>query len=410
MQARFRRMRRAREERAKKEEEERGSIELPEVGERHGIAEELLEQGMAITKKSYLHDVVNSNNAFGLYLNVIFDVVLLINIMNTMASTMPEVDADATASSVVFRIEIICDVFFAIQYFLILYVHGLPSCLHFTRIVDAFCLMPALLLIWFQRAKKYDDDSGLAGRTTTLSDQHTWEVVIELMLVFRVVRVLDFRWFRQQSLLLGRAALEAGRNLGVPLVFGLYVWVFSACIFTYTEVYYDGIAQRELSSIPAAMYWTNIFLVGEWSIIDFSIGAGSRLCIFYCVFGIMVFAVPVGVIGEAMQSTLMQVSQERTQLQDLDAIQHRLEKMLLGRGSVAKAEEETSKAPRLAAKSEADWLPIATPEETAAAEPETGKGLRPAAKSEADWLPIASPEAAAAAATSASPQDEAVDL
>merc|ERR1719473_2204468 len=78
------------------------------------------------------------------------------------------------------------------------------------------------------------------------------------------------------------------------------------------------------------MYWTSIFLVGEWAIIDFSEGAGSRLCIFYCVFGIMVFAIPVGVIGEALHSTLIMEHQATAKMQDVDETNERLERMLVG--------------------------------------------------------------------------------
>jgi len=158
-------------------------------------------------------------------------------------------------------------------------------------------------------------------------DPQGFEWCLQLSLLLRVVRILDFPCFRHHSALLWRAISAAAPNLVVPLAFAGYVWILSACAFMWTEVFYDGIAQREFTSVPAAMYWTSIFMVGEWGVVDFSSGAGSRLCIFYCVFAIMVFAIPVGIIGEAMQSTLIQVTQEQAKLEDLVEMEKRLERL-----------------------------------------------------------------------------------
>ncbi|CAN0585857.1 unnamed protein product, partial [Ectocarpus sp. 12 AP-2014] len=46
------------------------------------------------------------------------------------------------------------------------------------------------------------------------------------------------------------------------------------------------------SSIPDAMFYTAVFLGGEWSEIDFT-WAGKVLCCVLCVFGIVLFGIPV---------------------------------------------------------------------------------------------------------------------
>lgn len=46
------------------------------------------------------------------------------------------------------------------------------------------------------------------------------------------------------------------------------------------------------SSIPDAMFYTAVFLGGEWSEVDFT-WAGKVLCCVLCVFGIVLFGIPV---------------------------------------------------------------------------------------------------------------------
>eukprot|EP00747_Dinoflagellata_sp_TGD_P072992 gnl/TRDRNA2_/TRDRNA2_157707_c0_seq1.p1 gnl/TRDRNA2_/TRDRNA2_157707_c0~~gnl/TRDRNA2_/TRDRNA2_157707_c0_seq1.p1 ORF type:complete len:153 (+),score=28.87 gnl/TRDRNA2_/TRDRNA2_157707_c0_seq1:64-459(+) len=88
-------------------------------------------------------------------------------------------------------------------------------------------------------------------------------------------------------------------------------------LFFFVENRYHGPAEEEFVSIPSTMYWCCIFLTGEWAMVDFSEGAGSRICIFCCLVGVTVFAIPVGIIVEAVQSTMVLVAHENCELQDL---------------------------------------------------------------------------------------------
>jgi hypothetical protein len=153
--------------------------------------------------------------------------------------------------------------------------------------------------------------------------------ILQAVVMLRVVRFVDHPMFQQHNFLIWRAMRESLNNIPIALCFGLYVWVFAACAFSWCETLADGKAQRELSSIPNALYWTSIFLVGEWSIVDFST-SGSRLCIFFCIFGKMVCAIPLGIVQEALLTTMLKVDQERAKTQDLAAANQRLELVLLG--------------------------------------------------------------------------------
>ena len=56
---------------------------------------------------------------------------------------------------------------------------------------------------------------------------------------------------------------------------------------------------------PKSYLRSSIYLLGEWSHDRFSDGAGSRLCIFFCLVGVALFAVPVGIVVEARGPRLL---------------------------------------------------------------------------------------------------------
>ena len=51
------------------------------------------------------------------------------------------------------------------------------------------------------------------------------------------------------------------------------------------------------------MYYTSIFLAGEWGKQDFTI-LGKIICIVYCLIGIALFAIPTGTIFESFGDVL----------------------------------------------------------------------------------------------------------
>merc|ERR1719198_1905457 len=122
-----------------------------------------------------------------------------------------------------------------------------------------------------------------------------------------------------------KALRKAAINLWAPAIVALAVWAISSTLFMWAQCYYMGDngqgikgqgEEEDMTSIPGAMYWCSIFLLGEWANVDFTDGAGSRMCIFYCLFGVMLFAVPVGIIMDAVMATLAE------QQADLDAIKN----------------------------------------------------------------------------------------
>lgn len=274
-----------------------------------------------VERKNWYITIVERKNWLGSFVMGTCDAVLLINVLTVMLGTVPEIMYDRPRQQWLFFIEVACSGVFALHYAMHICAYGIEHALHPMRLIDLCCLLPALLLPLLPEDHAHEN---------VWSRSYELERVLQVLLVFRVVRILDFPALRRNTSILCRAILEAIGNLGLPMIFALYVWVFASCLFTYTEVYVDGIAQRDLSSIPAAMYWCSIFLVGEWSTVDFSPGAGSRLCILFSILSIMAYAIPIGVISESIQSTLAMVAQERAGLHELDAVKERNLQALLG--------------------------------------------------------------------------------
>jgi len=63
--------------------------------------------------------------------------------------------------------------------------------------------------------------------------------------------------------------------------------------------YYPGLcSQHAFTNVPNALYYTAIFLGGEWGVIDFT-WTGRFVCLFLCVAGIALYAIPIGTLFES---------------------------------------------------------------------------------------------------------------
>mmetsp|Transcript_47250 Transcript_47250/g.113336 ORF Transcript_47250/g.113336 Transcript_47250/m.113336 type:complete len:223 (+) Transcript_47250:72-740(+) len=128
----------------------------------------------------------------------------------------------------------------------------------------------------------------------------------------RAVRILEFQYFAREVTMIGRAIRDAIPQLAVPGYVSLCVWIQTSALFMWLENYYKDDTPNmaeDMESVPHAMYWCCIFLTGEWANIDFTY-AGSRLCIFYMIFGIAMFSIPIGILVEAVQSTIQKAAEE----------------------------------------------------------------------------------------------------
>ena len=69
------------------------------------------------------------------------------------------------------------------------------------------------------------------------------------------------------------------------------------------EVYPGLCEQNVFTNIPNTLYFTAVFLVGEWGVVDFS-WPGRIVCLFLCVIGIALYAIPTGTLFDSFGAVL----------------------------------------------------------------------------------------------------------
>ncbi len=68
--------------------------------------------------------------------------------------------------------------------------------------------------------------------------------------------------------------------------------------------FYPGqCSQHAFTSMPNSLYYTAVFLGGEWGVVDFS-WPGRFVCLFLCVVGIALYAIPVGTLFDSFGAVL----------------------------------------------------------------------------------------------------------
>eukprot|EP00434_Breviolum_minutum_P003692 symbB.v1.2.003248.t1/scaffold180.1/size283405/7 len=257
--------------------------------------------------------ILRRQTSLGLVFMTLAQVALVVNVLNTMLESIPEVEAigpEVRFSLTV--VEIVTGTIFCVEF--LLHVVAKPSGVFTTpmRIIDFVCLFPTVLRIYFQ-CQSVKEQSLNPG----------FEAFIECVAACRVVRVLDWPQIRREVLAVKQTLKAALPSLAMPAVISLQLWVLTAGIFVWLENFYavdnEPSDKEQMLSIPDALYWCSIYLLGEWANDEFTDGAGSRMCIFYCLCGVALFSIPVGIMVEAGRSTLEKVADERKELVELKA-------------------------------------------------------------------------------------------
>eukprot|EP00936_MAST-01D_sp_MAST-1D-sp1_P001188 g1188.t1 len=125
--------------------------------------------------------------------------------------------------------------------------------------------------------------------------------------VFRVFRVLELEHFLEAFTLLDDAFRECSATLAATGLLGAMIWIGCATLFYIFEKNNDNVVDDDgnhaFRDLPNSLYMVAIFLGGEWGQIDFTV-PGKVVCIFLCVAGIALYAIPVAAIFDAFQSML----------------------------------------------------------------------------------------------------------
>ena len=70
------------------------------------------------------------------------------------------------------------------------------------------------------------------------------------------------------------------------------------------NAYYPGLCkQKVFTNMPNSLYLTAIFLGGEWGVVDFT-WPGRFVCLFLCVVGIGLYAIPIGALFDSFGAVL----------------------------------------------------------------------------------------------------------
>ena len=69
------------------------------------------------------------------------------------------------------------------------------------------------------------------------------------------------------------------------------------------EVYPGLCSQKAFVDMPNALYYTAVFLGGEWGVVDFT-WPGRMVCLFLCVVGIALYAIPIGTLFDSFGAVL----------------------------------------------------------------------------------------------------------
>jgi hypothetical protein len=134
--------------------------------------------------------------------------------------------------------------------------------------------------------------------------------------ILRLSRVLELERFFTAFSLIDDVFEQAAPVLKATGVLALIVWIGGASLFYYTapheeisddsvadEIFWGGESGASFVSIPDAMYYTSIFLAGEWCKIDFT-PAGSVICVLMALVGVALFSVPTGAFCDGFQGML----------------------------------------------------------------------------------------------------------
>ena len=130
--------------------------------------------------------------------------------------------------------------------------------------------------------------------------------------IMRLARILEFEQFFEAFTLLDDVFTKAGPVLKATGVLALILWVGSASMFYYSSPHADtdddavnegGEDAAVFTSIVDALYYTSIFMAGEWCNVDFT-PFGGLVCICLAMVGVALFSIPVGVLFEGFQDML----------------------------------------------------------------------------------------------------------
>lgn len=245
------------------------------------------------------------------FVRLFFNLAVVVALVNSLVASIPEIDDTELGRRITLGIELVCTCIFLIEYMMRLVAR--PSTgTSFWGLTELVCCMPGLAIMGSELLAKL-----MPQQKDYILEKRTFRVV-EAMGMIRGVRILYFSYWRHETGIIGQVIRDVIPQLAVPGHLALNVWISTSALFMWLENAYkeEGGTAEDMPDVPSAMYWCCIFLTGEWANVDFTYAA-SRLCIFYVIFGITMFSIPVGIMTEAVQNTLQNVHEEEKHVKKL---------------------------------------------------------------------------------------------
>jgi len=118
--------------------------------------------------------------------------------------------------------------------------------------------------------------------------------------VFRTFRILELENFISAFTMLDDVYHKSKEVLKAAGILALIIWIGGATLFYINE-------PELFESVPNSMYYTAVFLGGEWGVVDYNV-PNKILTIIFCVVAIALFSIPVATLFEAFGDTLKDVA------------------------------------------------------------------------------------------------------
>lgn len=127
--------------------------------------------------------------------------------------------------------------------------------------------------------------------------------------VFRVLRILQAEDYVESFTLLDDAWRESKDSMIACGFMAMMVWVLGSVLF-YNFEQGNPRMGGAFDTLLSSMYYSMIFLGGEWGLVDFT-PMGQIVCVFYCIVGIALYGIPVGALFDAFSTVLAEKEQDK---------------------------------------------------------------------------------------------------
>eukprot|EP00945_MAST-04E_sp_MAST-4E-sp1_P004574 g4574.t1 len=233
-----------------------------------------------------VNDFLNAKQGAGKLFGHFVFVLILLNVVAVVVETVPDVgewgqkngeffNVFEAFSVAVFTLEYIMRVFSVVkdpEHFYSRYFY----CTTFFGVVDLIAILP-----WYIQVIWFPHDANMAV----------------IFRIFRLFRVLQLEHFCEAFTLLDDVYRASANVLKATGLMALIIWLISGVLFYWFEKdnpnWTEGGVNPSFGDIPSALYFTAIFLAGEWAKTDFTV-PGKLLCIVLVIAGIGIYSLPVG--------------------------------------------------------------------------------------------------------------------